>query len=63
MPPSFSISSGVGNTSGGTAHAEEAEVSYTITALWGANDGSDQALCVLLSFPQMGAVTNVVFQR
>ena len=54
MPPSFSISSVVGDTPDGAAHAEEAEVSYTITALWGATDGSDQALYVLPSFPQMG---------
>ena len=49
MPPSFRISSVVSDSDDGTAHAEEAEVSYTITALWGASDGSDQALCVLLS--------------
>ena len=55
MPPSFRIASVVGDSPDGAAHAEEAEVSYTITALWGANDGSDQALCVLPSFPRTGA--------
>lgn len=53
MPPSFRTSSVVGDAIDGTTHAEEAEVSYTITALWGANDGSDQALYVLPSFPWM----------
>jgi hypothetical protein len=50
MPPSFKLSSVMGNPNDGTARAEDAEVSYTITALWEANDGSDRALCVLLPF-------------
>lgn len=52
MPPSFKISSVMGGPDGGMPHAEEAEVSYTITALWEAYDGSDRALCVLPLFPQ-----------
>jgi len=55
MPPSFKISSVVGDSPDGAAYAEEAEVSYTITALWGASDGSDQALYVLPPFPRTGA--------
>ena len=48
MPPSFNISSVMGDPNGGTPHAEDAEVSYTITALWEALDCSDRALCVPL---------------
>lgn len=55
MPPSFSISSVTGNSNGGAEHAEDADVSYTITAVWEANNGSDRALCVLPYFPQMMA--------
>ncbi|KAF9652634.1 hypothetical protein BDM02DRAFT_3183340 [Thelephora ganbajun] len=44
MPPSFKISSVTRDSNDGAPHAEDAEVSYTITALWEANDGSDRAL-------------------
>lgn len=40
----------MGYPNDGVSHAEDAEVSYTITALWEANDGSDRALCVLPPF-------------
>ena len=53
MPPSFNISSIIGNPNNGAEHAEDAEVSYTITAVWEASDGSDRALCVLPFFPQV----------
>lgn len=55
MPPSFRISSLMGDSNDGTPYAEDAEVSYTITALWETSDGSDRALCVLPSFSQMTA--------
>ena len=47
MPPSFKVSSVMGDLTDGTSRAEGAGVSYTITALWEACDGSDRALCVL----------------
>lgn len=50
MPPSFSIASLTGNLNDRAEHAEDAEVSYTITAEWEANNGSDRALCVLPYF-------------
>ena len=53
MPPSFSISSLTGNPDDGAQYPEDAEVSYTITAVWEAASGSDRALCVLLHFLQM----------
>lgn len=53
IPPSFRISSAMGDPNDGAPPAEDAEVSYTITALWEANDGSDRALCVLPSLLQM----------
>ena len=52
MPPSFSISSATGNPNNGADHAEDAEVSYTITAVWEATNGSDRALYVLPHFLQ-----------
>jgi len=53
MPPSFKISSMVGDPNDGIPHPEDAEVSYTVTALWEACDGSDRALCVFPLHPQM----------
>jgi hypothetical protein len=50
MPPSFRISSVTEDPNGGVQRAEEAEVSYTVTASWEAHRGSDRALCVLLYF-------------
>ena len=52
MPPSFNISSVTGNPDG-AEHSEDAEVSYTITAVWEANNGSGRALWVLPYFLQM----------
>lgn len=51
MPPSFKISSVMGDPNDRISRAEDAEVSYTITALWEAYDGCDRALCVLPSYP------------
>ena len=51
MPPSFEISSVIGDPNDGTPHPEDAEVSYTVTALWEACDGCDRALCVFPSYP------------
>jgi hypothetical protein len=51
IPPSFKISSVMDDD--GTPHAEDAEVSYTITALWEAYDSCDRALCVFPFYPQM----------
>lgn len=53
MPPSFSVSSVSGGPNGGAERTEDADVSYTITAVWEANNGSDRALCVHRCFPQM----------
>jgi hypothetical protein len=50
MPPSFSISSVSGSPNEGAEHPEDAEVSYTVTAVWEAANGLDRALCVLPHF-------------
>jgi len=55
IPPSFNISSVMEDPNDRALHAENAEVSYTVTALWEAYDGSDRALCVFPSFPQASA--------
>ena len=52
MPPSFNLPSVAGGFSNEAERTENAEVSYTITALWEASSGLDRALCVLLSFPR-----------
>lgn len=56
MPPSFKVSSVTKDSGDRTQHAEDAEVSYIITAIWEANDGTDRALCVLPRFSWMTAV-------
>lgn len=61
MPPSFHISSVTGNPNDGTEHAEDAEVSYTVTAVWEASNGPYRALSVLPYSPQM--MTQQLTQR
>lgn len=44
LPPSFNLSSTLQNADHGKTNSEQAEVSYTISALWEAHDHSDSAL-------------------
>ncbi|KAF9787895.1 hypothetical protein BJ322DRAFT_1105935 [Thelephora terrestris] len=44
MPPSFSVSSASGDPIDGAERAEDAEVSYVVTAVWEANNGLGRAL-------------------
>ena len=60
LPPSFTVSSMTGDPDDGAGYAEAAEVSYTITAVWESNYGSDRALWVLPHFSaEDGRVTSV----